>query len=433
MSKKFARPAFVLGVGMSAYGNPGENPELDNMTERELLAWACQEAYDDAGIRARDVEKIVYGQVAVWYQGQAFAGLAPIPAWTGCEGKPFSHHDEACATGYHVIGEAVEAVASGKYDIVLACAQETPNTFYKSTDLPFNTYPAVEYLLGEDGGKPWMRNADFGMLDSAYHRWDGAMMGGGMEAGGMYYMDEYGKSLNEVDDYLNAICYNQRYNASHNPSAAFRESYDDIAKKLGFANAMEYLKSDHNPLVSKFVRRAGLLKHVTGAGACIICSEDVAKSAKSRAIQVLGTGFSTIPFHVANSYKKMNKYVAESAYEQSGVKPEEIEYLQCTDMTSTEVLHSVEDMGYLPAGEGWKYHMENRTTFEGDKPINTNGGSQNNGHVLGATGLTALTEVVLQMRGEAGQRQIKKAPHTTMMRGHGGSHTTAAFIFRNQE
>jgi len=419
----------VLGVGKSLVGNYGETPELEGFTDRELLSWACQAAYDDAGIRARDVEKVVFCLVCNFFQGQAIAGHHMYSAWTGCEGKPFSHHEEACCTAYYGLGEGIEAIASGKYDIVLVCGQDTANTYYKSNELPLVQNPAMEFMLGE--GFPWKLHADFLMQDAAYYRWNGAAYGSGVELGGFYYMEDYGKTLEEMDDYLNAISYNERYNACHNPNAYIRESFDDLAKKHGFETAMEYLRSDHNPKMGTFLRRAGMLKHVTGGAATILCSEDVAKQSKRKSVQVLGTGFSTIPFHIDRSYNKMNKYIRDSAFGQAGISPEEIEYFQCTDMTTLEVLYSSEDMGYLPAGEGWKYHLENRTTFEGDKPINTNGGSQNNGHILGTSGLSSLHEVITQMRGEAGERQIKKVPQTSLMRGHGGSHSTAAFIFRS--
>ncbi len=80
--------------------------------------------------------------------------------------------------------------------------------------------------------------------------------------------------------------------------------------------------------------------------------------------------------------------------------------------------------------EGWKYICDGRTAYDGDKPINTNGGRTSFGHAHAASGLADVYEACMQMRGECGERQVKKLPKTTMLRGYGGSQNVAAVLLR---
>ena len=89
---------------------------------------------------------------------------------------------------------------------------------------------------------------------------------------------------------------------------------------------------------------------------------------------------------------------------------------------------SAAECGYLPNGEGWRYAIEGRLAFDGDKPINPHGGRCNFGHAMGASGLADVYEAALQMWGLAEERQVKKQPETTMIRGFGGSQNVRTII-----
>jgi acetyl-CoA C-acetyltransferase len=120
-------------------------------------------------------------------------------------------------------------------------------------------------------------------------------------------------------------------------------------------------------------------------------------------------------------------------YELTGVKPEEIDLLMANDFFLSSQLCAAEESGYLPRGEGWKYFIEGRTAYDGDKPINTNGGRTAFGHAHAASGLADLYEAVHQMRGEAGKGQMKKIPKTAMLRGYGGAQNICTYIIRTAE
>ena len=103
------------------------------------------------------------------------------------------------------------------------------------------------------------------------------------------------------------------------------------------------------------------------------------------------------------------------------------------EMAAESAKIAAELAGYLPEGEGWKYICEGRTAYDGDKPINTNGGRTSFGHAHAASGMADLYEAVKQMRGEAGAGQVKFTPKTTMLRGYGGAQNICTYIIRTKD
>ena len=85
---------------------------------------------------------------------------------------------------------------------------------------------------------------------------------------------------------------------------------------------------------------------------------------------------------------------------------------------------------YIPKGEAWKYVLEDRTVFDGDRPVNTNGGRCQYGHAAAASGLADHYEIVKQMRGEMGPTQVKKPVKHAMLRGFGGGQNVVCTILK---
>ena len=130
-------------------------------------------------------------------------------------------------------------------------------------------------------------------------------------------------------------------------------------------------------------------------------------SLKQTPIEVLGIGCAALEGinHILKFVEHKKRFVR---YE-NGVRPEEIDLFYANDFIITSHLISAEIAGYLPKGEGWKYVCEGRTAYDGDKPINTNGGRTSFGHAHAASGLADLYEAVMQMRGLCGETG-KKSP-----------------------
>jgi acetyl-CoA acetyltransferase len=105
----------------------------------------------------------------------------------------------------------------------------------------------------------------------------------------------------------------------------------------------------------------------------------------------------------------IGELLAKQAYNMAGVGPEDIGLAELHDATSWGELHQTESMGFCPMGEGGPFAESGATTLGGKKPINTSGGLECKGHPIGASGLSQIHELVMQLRGEAGKRQVEGA------------------------
>ena len=165
----------------------------------------------------------------------------------------------------------------------------------------------------------------------------------------------------------------------------------------------------------------------------IVCPTEMASKFKQTPIEVLGIGHSTREASQPHLERVATEEAARQVYEQTKLKPADIDLFYANDFIITSQLMAAEAVGYLPEGEGWKYIMDGRTAYDGDKPINTNGGRTQFGHAYAASGVADYYEAVLQMRGKCGERQVKKLPKTTMLRGFGGGQNVTAAILRTVE
>jgi acetyl-CoA C-acetyltransferase len=156
----------------------------------------------------------------------------------------------------------------------------------------------------------------------------------------------------------------------------------------------------------------------------------MAKKFKQQPIEVLGIGAAGIEGGHPHLEMIGTAEAARQAYELTGVKPADIDLLMANDFFITSDLLAGEVTGYLPKGEGWRYILDGRTAFDGDKPINPNGGRTSFGHAYAASGMADTCEAVKQMRGLSGAGQVKKLPNTTMLRGFGGGQNLIATILR---
>ena len=209
--------------------------------------------------------------------------------------------------------------------------------------------------------------------------------------------------------------------------------FEEIAKARGYDDPFEYLRSPFNPKTTQYLRVTGNAPSADGAACCIVCPTEMARQFKQKPIEVLGIGASCLESMVPHLEKKATAEAARQVYETTGVKPEDLDLLLINDFILSSQLLAAEEVGYLPKGEGWKYVMDGRTAFDGDRPINTNGGRTSYGHAFGASGMADVYEAVLQMRGQAGDHQVKKLPKTTMLRGFGGGQNVRISILRTVE
>jgi acetyl-CoA acetyltransferase len=151
-----------------------------------------------------------------------------------------------------------------------------------------------------------------------------------------------------------------------------------------------------------------------GAAFLVLTTTEIAKKlGKHRIVEVVGSGHAGDALTLAGKQSitsfAATKYAARQAYEQAGLTPKDIDFAEVHDCFTITQIINIEDLGFAPAGKGGDLVAEGGIALEGSKPINPSGGLKAKGHPIGATGISQIYEVVTQLRGNAGARQLKKA------------------------
>lgn len=416
---KNLRSVSIVGVGATPFMSVVQNPEYKGLTHGELFGYAALEAMKDANVEPRDVQFFYHGSANPYIMERAITPNLQVADWFGMRGKGSLSHSEGCCTGYIALEEAVMAVASGTYDIVLTGCCDL------GTGMPDGNTPAHMRV-------PLTTEVLFPDLDSIFDRAYGRYLGGGP---GMnhddwinFYAKENGFSPDYIDDILNHQAYHFRRAAALTPNAIRKTPYDVLAKEAGYDDVWEYMKSPYNPKMTQYLRVSSDSCVADGAACCIVVPTEIAKQFNPKPIEVLGIGASVLDAIVPHLEKKATAEAARQVYELTGLTPDDIDLLYVNDFIGSSAFLAAEEVGYLPKGQADKYVLEGRIAYDGDKPMNTNGGRTSYGHAFGASGMADIYEAVLQMRGEAGERQVKKLPKHTFLRGFGGAQNVRAII-----
>jgi acetyl-CoA C-acetyltransferase len=165
-----------------------------------------------------------------------------------------------------------------------------------------------------------------------------------------------------------------------------------------------------------------------GAAAVLIAPLERASEFTSKPIKILGVAQTSD--HVALDEKddittfRAVKSAGEKAYKMAGVTPQDIQFAEVHDCFTIAEIIATEDLGFVKKGDGGPYALQGCTSLTGPRPINTSGGLKSKGHPVGATGVGQICDLVIQMRGEAGERQIER--HSLgLAQNLGGSGATA--------
>jgi acetyl-CoA C-acetyltransferase len=193
---------------------------------------------------------------------------------------------------------------------------------------------------------------------------------------------------------------------------------------------MEYLKSAYNPFTTNYLRVSGNAPGADGAACAIVCPTEMAHKFRQKPVEIVGIGASCLELMRPHNEMEITKEAGRQVYETTGMTPDDIDLLLVNDFVLPSQLLAAEELGYLPRGEGWKWVLEGRTAFDGDRPINPHGGRTSYGHAFGASGMADVNEAVLQLRGQAGAHQVRNNPKTAMLRGFGGGQNCSIPILR---
>ncbi len=371
-----AEKVIVAGVGLVPFSKPGASEPYPKMA-----AQAVHAALADAGVDYARVEQAFVGYV----YGDSTAGQRALYE-VGMTGIPVVNVNNNCSTGSTALYLANAAIASGQAECVLALGFEQMNrgaigSQFNDRPSPFDRFDeATQALVGHSE------------VPLALRYFGGA---------GQAHMQQYGTRL----ETFAKIRAKASRHASKNPVALFRD----------VVTAEDVMNS---PAVWPGVMtRLMACPPTCGAGAAILCTEAFAKrhgiSAGVRIKAQAMTTDTTATFEARDMREvvgfTMAKNAAKKVYEAAGVGPKDIQVVELHDCFAQNELISYESLGLCPEGGAEKFVEDGDNTYGGRYVVNPSGGLLSKGHPLGATGLAQCTELVQQLRGQAGPRQVEGA------------------------
>ncbi len=376
---------FIIGVGMTPFGvHPSETvPSLATRAVREALADAC--------VDPADVDSAYFGNTTQGpLEGQAMIAGEIALRGTGLERIPVFNVENACASGSSALSLAVTSVRAGESAVALAVGAEKMNTGDRAKTMSvfdgaydLSDPAALQRTLDELGGA--VDASEVGQR-SIFMDIYAAMA--------RAHMDRFGTTQRQ----LAAVSAKNHRHSVDNPLSHFRKdmSVDEIlaARALSFPLTV--------PMCSPLT---------DGASAVIVCNAEVAARVGSkRQVRVLASVVGTgVEREMTDYSRHVTKLAGERAYERAGIAPSDVSVAEVHDATAFGELFISELLGFVELGGGGVAAESGVTSIGGRIPINTSGGLESKGHPLAATGLGQIFELVTQLRGEAGSRQVEGA------------------------
>ncbi|MGF3554263.1 MAG: thiolase domain-containing protein [Thermoplasmatota archaeon] len=364
------RDVAIIGIGLTKFG------ELWDKSFRNLIAEAGAKAILDSGISGNEIDALYVGSMSAGrFIGQEHVGalVADSSGFTHLH-IPSTRVEAACASGGLAFRQAYMSVASGVNDIVVVGGVE------KMTDVVENE--AINILaMG---------------LDQEWESFFGVTFPGVYAMIATKHMNDYGTTREQ----LAQVAVKNHANGALNPNAQFKKAVplESVLKASMVAYPLGML--DCSPLSD-------------GAAAVVLCAAEKAKSYSKKPVKIIGSGRASDMFPVHGRENictfEATVYAAKKAYKQADIEPKDVDLAEVHDSFTIAEILAIEDLGFVKKGEGGKAIENKITTLDGEIPVNTSGGLKAKGHPIGATGISQIAEIVMQLRGEAGQRQVKGA------------------------
>ncbi|WP_457549041.1 thiolase domain-containing protein [Archaeoglobus sp.] len=359
------RRVAVIGVGCSKFG------ELWEMGFRDIVISAGVEALEDAGLEGREIEAVYAGNMSAGrYIGQEhiasliadYSGLADLHI-------PCIRVEAGDASGGVALRQAYMAVASGMHDIVIAAGAE------KVTDVPnameiLSSSADVEWEVFNGANLP----ALYAMIARAHMKRNGTK-----------------------EEDLAMVSVKNHKNATLNPKAMFRREITlDVAM--------------NSPYIAEPLKLFDCAPICDGASVVILASEEVARDYTDTPVYIKACTQASdyIALHSRRDITVMDAVVHASrqAYKIAKIEPRDVDVAEVHDSFTIAEIMAYEDLGFVEKGRGAELIREGVTELDGDLPVNPSGGLKAFGHAVGATGVRQAVEIVLQLRGDAGKRQV---------------------------
>src|SRR3989441_2676174 len=371
------REVAVIGIGETAFG------ELWDKSFRDLGIEAGLKAIEDSGVTAQDLDAICGGNMSAgkFIDQEHVSALVADYSGLADQHLPTVRIEGGGACGAIAILQAAMAIGSGLHDIVIVGGAE------KMTDV---ADARAGEILSATADQEW--ESVFGATFAGLY----AMMA-------RRHMYEHGTTREQMAQ----VAVKNHKNGSLNPNAQFQKeiTIDTVLKSGWVAEPLTVF--DSAPLSD-------------GAAAVVLCAMDRARKFTDTPVKLLGSGQASdfLALHDRRDLTTMDATVVagKRAFHAASLTPEKVKVAEVHDnFTITEIM-AIEDLRFVKKGLGGMATEDGETALNAKVSVNTSGGLKARGQPVGAVGIAQAVEIVRQLRGEAGRRQVQKA-------GGGGAHT----------
>lgn len=392
---------YIAGIAMTVFGRHPERSLHD------LAGEALQGALKDAGCQISDLGIAYYaGMTNGPLQGQIAIPGQVVFSKIGISEIPVYNIENACASGSSAFNLAVQSLKAGTTDVALAIGAEKMNIpdkmkAFSIFEAGWDVSRAEENYAtlvrmgegitpppGSESDKPYSK---FMAIYAAMCRW---------------HMKTYGTTQRQMA----AVCAKNHQHSVHNPFSQFRKPF----------SIEEVLAA---PPITYPITLPMCAPLSDGAAAAILCTEEGLErigADRNRCIKVAASVIRSFSHRRRDEPEKhISRLAALQAYEIAGLSPADIDVAEVHDASAMGEIIQTENLGLAPLGEGGPCAERGDFTLGGRVPVNPSGGLESKGHPLGATGIGQLFELVTQLRGEAGARQVSGARHAIQENGGG--------------
>jgi len=380
------RKVAVLGVGMTKFSG------RQDKTAVELYSEAAMDAIIESNLKPKDIQAMYIGNCLSDFaegQGQPQAFAAEV---IGASNIPANKNEGACASGSVAFRDAFMWVASGFYDIVIAGGTETAAKM--GTPLATRTFAMFS--------------------DGRYEYGCGLTFPGVFAMLANLYAAKYKIPMEKLKRQMAQVSVNSHYYGARNPKAQFPKeiTVEDVLNGIMVAYPLQLL--DCCPFTD-------------GASAVVLVSEEKAKKLTSKPVYVTGVGQAS-GGNLASQHEylpsiRAREIAGKQAYDMAGIKPSDVDLIELHDCFSMATLIALEGLGLFEYGKSGDAVEKGETKIGGKIAVNPSGGLKSKGHPIGATGIAQVYEIVKQLRGECGERQVEgaKIGMTDTLGGDGGT------------
>jgi acetyl-CoA C-acetyltransferase len=379
--RKIMSKVAIIGVGQSTFvrSYPG--------SIRELVFEGFKDAMQDAQLTTKDIDASVVCSAPEYDKQRSPAGV--FAEYLGLNPQPTFYVETLCSSSSTGLKLAYSLVKSGLHDAVAVIG------FQKMSEISSSE---SQERMGRGADIQW--ESPFGTMMPAYYA--------------MYakaHMEKYGTTLDDLALIrVKAATYGQL-----NEKAVYRKPVE-----------FEMFKDAENRMagpVASPLRVGDCCANADGSSCVIVASEEKAKSISKKPVWILGVGAATTSVNLSGRDLFTGLTVAQQAsrqaYQMAGVGPKDIDVAEVHDCFTIAEMMAYENLGFAKPGEGKELIRNKETYQQGSIPVNVDGGLLSKGHPIGATGGSQIRTIVLQLRDEAGDIQVKN-PEIGLVHNIGG-------------